>query len=152
MEVWLEVLGKLLLASVLGGLIGWEREQQRKPARLRTQMLVSLAAALFVLGARQAALAAGEPIDAGRAMAGIAQGVGFLGAGLILRARGQVLGLTYRGRFVGFCSAGHDGCARAVSTSTRRRSTGFRHFTLGHRAGGSLDEKTRRRNGAERGE
>ena len=77
MEVWLEVLGKLLLASVLGGLIGWEREQQRKPAGLRTQMLVSLAAALFVLGARQAALAAGEPIDAGRAMAGIARASAF---------------------------------------------------------------------------
>jgi putative Mg2+ transporter-C (MgtC) family protein len=94
MGVWLEVLGKLVLASILGGLIGWERETQGKAAGLRTQMLVALAAALFVLGARQAAQAAGEVVDAGRAMAGVAQGVGFLGAGLILRTRGEILGLT----------------------------------------------------------
>jgi len=94
MNVWLEVSAKLLLASLLGGLIGWEREKRGKPAGLRTQMIVSLAAALFVLGARQAAEAAGEPIDAVRAMAGVAQGVGFIGAGLILRTRGEVYWLT----------------------------------------------------------
>lgn len=94
MDMWLEVLGKLGLASLLGGVIGWEREVQGKPAGLRTQMLVALAAAMFVLGARQAALMAGETIDAGRAMAGIAQGVGFLGAGLILQTKGEVRGLT----------------------------------------------------------
>ncbi len=94
MNVWLETAIKLVLASLLGGLIGWEREKRGKPAGLRTQMLVSLASALFVLGARQAAQAAGEPIEATRAMAAIAQGVGFIGAGLILRTRGEVYWLT----------------------------------------------------------
>ena len=94
MAIWVETLVKLLLASLLGGLIGWEREKRGKPAGLRTQMLVSLASALFVLGARQAAQAAGEPIEAARAMAGVAQGVGFIGAGLILRTRGEVYWLT----------------------------------------------------------
>lgn len=94
MAIWVETVVKLVVASLLGGLIGWEREKRGKPAGLRTLMLVSLAAAMFVLATRQAAQAAGEPIDAARAMAGVAQGVGFLGAGLILRTRGEVYWLT----------------------------------------------------------
>ena len=94
MGAWWETVLRLVLAVVLGGLLGWEREVQRKPAGLRTLMLVSLASAIFVLGARQAAFFAGEPLDAVRAMAGVAQGVGFLGAGLILRTRGEVRWLT----------------------------------------------------------
>jgi len=94
MTIWVETVVKLVLALLLGGLIGWERERRGKPAGLRTLMLVSLASAMFVLAARQAALAAGEPVEAARAMAGVAQGVGFLGAGLILRTEGGVHWLT----------------------------------------------------------
>jgi len=91
---WLEVTCRLLLAMLIGGLIGWERELEGKPAGLRTLILVSLAAAIYVVGAAGAAMAAGEEIQAVRAMSGIAGGVGFLGAGLILQQRGEVRLLT----------------------------------------------------------
>ena len=84
----------MLLAALLGGLIGWERETQHKPAGLRTLILVSLASAMYVVTAERVALRHGEPVDAVRALAGIAQGVGFLGAGAILRSRGEVRMLT----------------------------------------------------------
>lgn len=91
---WFEVTCRLLLAMAIGGLIGWEREIEGKPAGLRTLMLVSLGAAIYVVAGVGAALEANEPIDAMRVMAGIAGGVGFLGAGLILRTRGEVRLLT----------------------------------------------------------
>jgi putative Mg2+ transporter-C (MgtC) family protein len=94
MLAWWELALRLLMATCLGGIIGWEREVRGKPAGLRTQMLVSLAAALYVMVAEQASLQRGEPVEAGRAMAGIAQGIGFLGAGAILQARGEVRWLT----------------------------------------------------------
>lgn len=91
---WVEITCRLLLSMLIGGLIGWEREVEGKPAGLRTLMLVSLGAAIFVVGGVGAAMAAQEPIDALRVMAGIAGGVGFLGAGLILRTRSEVRLLT----------------------------------------------------------
>jgi len=91
---WWEVTVKLVLAAFLGGVIGFERERRGKPAGLRTHMLVSLAAAVFVLAAREAAALDGGPADSVRAMAGVAQGVGFLGAGVILQSRGEVRWLT----------------------------------------------------------
>jgi putative Mg2+ transporter-C (MgtC) family protein len=94
MVPWWEVTLRLLLASVLGGIIGWEREVRAKPAGFRTHILVSVAAAIYVLAAQQVSLELGEPVEAMRAMAGIAGGVGFLGAGVILRAQGEVRWLT----------------------------------------------------------
>lgn len=94
MVPWWEVTLRLLFASLVGGIIGWEREVRAKPAGFRTHILVSLAAAIYVLAAQQVALDFGEPVDALRAMAGIAGGVGFLGAGVILRAQGEVRWLT----------------------------------------------------------
>jgi putative Mg2+ transporter-C (MgtC) family protein len=91
---WWEVAIRLVLALVLGGVIGYERERRGKPAGLRTHMLVSVAAAVFVLSAQEAARRAGEPVDSVRALTGIAQGVGFLGAGVILQSRGEVRWLT----------------------------------------------------------
>ncbi|MBC7234674.1 MAG: MgtC/SapB family protein [Chloroflexi bacterium] len=91
---WLDVTLRLVLAVILGGIIGLEREIQRKPAGLRTIILVSLSSALFVLAAQGAAIQLGEPVEPGRLSSAIAQGVGFLGAGLILQSRGQVRGLT----------------------------------------------------------
>jgi putative Mg2+ transporter-C (MgtC) family protein len=85
---------RLVLAGLVGALIGWEREVRGKPAGLRTLMLVSLSAAVYVAAAEQAALRRGEAVDAGRLMSGIAQGIGFLGAGAILQARGEVRWLT----------------------------------------------------------
>ncbi len=94
MTPWWEVLLRLLLACLLGGLIGWKRETAGKPAGLRTLILVSLSAAIFILAAQLAAEKYGEAYDSVRAMTGIVQGVGFLGAGIILRAQGEVRWLT----------------------------------------------------------
>ena len=78
----------------LGALIGWEREAQGKPAGFRTHIAVALGSSLFVVAGESAASAAGEPIDAVRAMAAIAQGVGFLGAGIIYQTRGEIRWVT----------------------------------------------------------
>jgi len=94
MSPWWEITLKMCLSVLMGGLIGWERETRSKPAGLRTLILVSLSASVYVIAAQQVALTHGEPVDAVRAMAGVAQGVGFLGAGLILRSHGGVRWLT----------------------------------------------------------
>ncbi|MBI4011544.1 MAG: MgtC/SapB family protein [Candidatus Rokubacteria bacterium] len=89
----LSVLVRLFLAAVLGGILGWERERLGKTAGLRTHMLVSLGSALFVLAPLEAGATAG---DLTRVVQGIATGIGFVGAGAILKleGQGQVKGLT----------------------------------------------------------
>jgi putative Mg2+ transporter-C (MgtC) family protein len=84
---------RLLTAAILGGLIGVEREWVGKAAGLRTHMLVALGAALFVLAPAEAGLAEG---DVGRIIQGVAAGVGFIGAGTILKRadREEIKGLT----------------------------------------------------------
>jgi putative Mg2+ transporter-C (MgtC) family protein len=84
---------RLLIAAILGGLLGAEREASGKAAGLRTHMLVAVGAAMFVLV--PAEINAGQG-DLGRAIQGVATGIGFLGAGAILKqADGrQVTGLT----------------------------------------------------------
>ena len=87
-----ELLLELVLAAVLGGLIGFEREWKDKPAGLRTNILICMAAVLFAeISQRAAAISGGDP---GRIAAQILTGVGFLGAGTILHQRGSVTGLT----------------------------------------------------------
>jgi len=87
----LELLLQLVLAVILGGAIGLERELKGKPAGLRTNILISIGATLFtVLSMRMAA----ERGDPGRVAAQILAGVGFIGAGTILHTRGAVTGLT----------------------------------------------------------
>jgi putative Mg2+ transporter-C (MgtC) family protein len=86
---WVE-LGKLLLAVALGGILGAEREFHDRPTGLRTTVLISLGACLFtiyspVLGGE------GDPV---RITAAIVSGIGFLGAGVILREGGRISGLT----------------------------------------------------------
>jgi len=84
---------RLILATLLGGLLGYEREHKGKAAGLRTYMLVSIGAALFVL----VPLEAGMPLeDVSRVMQGIITGIGFLGAGTILKGTSpqDVQGLT----------------------------------------------------------
>nr|HID13512.1 MgtC/SapB family protein [Anaerolineae bacterium] len=94
MDFWV-IVGRLGLAFLLGGLVGWEREQEDKPAGLRTLILVSTGSALFVLVTQAVVRAAGSTsMDAVRIIAGVAQGIGFLGAGTIFVARGTVRGLT----------------------------------------------------------
>lgn len=100
MTFW-TIVGRSALAFVLGGVIGWEREYEEKPAGLRTFILVCLGAALFVLlsleiteEAQQTMQNGPTRVDPVRLLASIAQGIGFLGAGTILVTRGSVLGLT----------------------------------------------------------
>jgi len=87
------VLLRLLVAVVLAGVLGYERERRRAPAGLRTHMLVGLGAALFVLVPQQAGVA---PADLTRVLQGVVAGIGFLGAGAILKIDRQrdVQGLT----------------------------------------------------------
>lgn len=90
-----KVTARLLVAAVLGGLLGYERENKGKAAGVRTHMLVSLGAALFVMVPQMA----GSEADAlSRVVQGIVAGIGFLGAGTILKGQRmdihQVKGLT----------------------------------------------------------
>lgn len=87
------ILGRLLVAAVLSGILGFERERSGKAAGLRTHVLVGLAAAFFVLVSQQAGMPIG---DMSRVIQGIAVGIGFIGAGAILKSsnRGQIRGLT----------------------------------------------------------
>ena len=87
----LELLLELALAVVLGGLIGFEREWKDKPAGLRTNILICMAAVVFAEISQRAAVNGGDP---GRIAAQILTGVGFLGAGTILHQKGGVTGLT----------------------------------------------------------
>lgn len=83
---------RLLAACVLGGAVGLEREWRHKASGVRTNLLMCLACAFFTL--LSANLAGEMNPDKGRVAANIVQGVGFLGAGLILHTRSRVLGLT----------------------------------------------------------
>lgn len=85
--------GRLLAAAVLGGIIGAQRERVHSAAGFRTHILVAMGAALLVLGGHEAGFS--NP-DASRVVQGIVAGIGFLGAGTILKLadRGEVHGLT----------------------------------------------------------
>jgi putative Mg2+ transporter-C (MgtC) family protein len=88
------VVTRLVLAAVLGGILGYERERTGKDAGLRTHMLIALGAALFVLVPQQAGVAPNG--DLTRVIQGIVAGVGFIGGGTILKLSEErrVEGLT----------------------------------------------------------
>ncbi|GBD17541.1 hypothetical protein HRbin27_00023 [bacterium HR27] len=90
---------RLVIALLLGGLLGFERELSAKPAGLRTHMLVAEGAALFMvcsmlLMEQYSRPGTGAFIDPSRIGSTIVTGVGFLGGGMILRSRDRVFGLT----------------------------------------------------------
>ncbi|MDT8450094.1 MAG: MgtC/SapB family protein [Wenzhouxiangellaceae bacterium] len=94
-----DMLVRLLAAAGLASIIGLERELQKRPAGLRTHMLVALGAAAFMLVGYEIlfATAVGDPnarIDPTRIVEGVIGGIGFLGAGSIIQARGSVQGVT----------------------------------------------------------
>jgi putative Mg2+ transporter-C (MgtC) family protein len=89
--LYLELLLQLVLAVLLGGAIGLERELSGKPAGLRTNILICVGAALFTTLSMKMSLGRGDPA---RIAAQILPGVGFIGAGTILHMRGSVTGLT----------------------------------------------------------
>ncbi len=83
---------KLLLALVLGGVIGWERELYDKPAGFRTNTLICVGSTLFTIFSLKIGIIPGT--DSARIAAQIVSGIGFLGAGAIIRRGEAVLGLT----------------------------------------------------------
>ncbi len=89
------LLGRLLLATALGGLIGLERELAGKPAGLRTNILICVGATLLMeISVAVAASAESGVADPGRIAAQVVSGIGFIGAGTILVERGSIKGLT----------------------------------------------------------
>jgi putative Mg2+ transporter-C (MgtC) family protein len=86
------VAARLLVAALLGGIIGLDRELHRKPSGMRTNLLICFGAAMFTFLSPVIAGAAGN--NKGQIAANVVQGIGFLGAGLILHNRVRVSGLT----------------------------------------------------------
>lgn len=84
---------KLLIAAALGGLLGYERQLKGKAAGLRTHMVVAMGSALFIISSQQAGT---NVADLSRVIQGVVTGIGFLGAGAILKhsEQTQVSGLT----------------------------------------------------------
>lgn len=84
---------RLVLAALLGGLLGFERESKGKAAGVRTHMLVAMGAALFVIVPQQFGI---QPADMSRVIQGVVAGIGFLCAGTILKGESvhTVKGLT----------------------------------------------------------
>jgi putative Mg2+ transporter-C (MgtC) family protein len=92
MEVELTDILAVVMAAILGGVIGVEREFRRKAAGLRTNVLICVGAAVFTIISRKMGGAGEQSIT--RIAAQVVTGVGFLGAGAIVRDRAGVLGLT----------------------------------------------------------
>jgi len=97
MNIWInptiEMVLRLLLAAALGAAIGYQRERAKKPAGLRTHILIALGSALFTV---VSIFGFANGVDPSRVAAGVVAGVGFIGAGVIFRGmRGDmVVGLT----------------------------------------------------------
>jgi putative Mg2+ transporter-C (MgtC) family protein len=89
----IRIVVRLIVATTAGAIVGFERERTGKSAGLRTHMLVALSSAVFVLGPLEADMSAA---DVSRVVQGVAAGIGFLGAGTILKltGEGEVRGLT----------------------------------------------------------
>jgi putative Mg2+ transporter-C (MgtC) family protein len=93
LEQFTRVCLRLCVALLLGAAVGWDRERRDADAGLRTHMLVSLGAALFVLVPLQAGM---SQEDLSRVLQGLVSGIGFLGAGAVLKdsSEGRIHGLT----------------------------------------------------------
>lgn len=92
-----ETFKRLALAMAAGAILGFERERAEKPAGLRTYMLVTEGAALFMICAlmlSQQLADAGRISDPGRMASTVIQGIGFIAAGVILTTGQKVIGLT----------------------------------------------------------
>ena len=102
----LEVTIKIAAAVVMGGVVGWQRETRERPAGLRTHVLVCVGAAVYTL----ASLSFSDRSDPSRVASQVATGMGFLGAGTIIRHGSMVRGLTTAASLwavaaVGICAA-----------------------------------------------
>lgn len=92
-----EVIIRLVLSAIIGGLIGMEREASNRPAGLRTHVLVTLGSALIMLVSLEGFKDPGTGLqtgDSARLAAQVVSGIGFLGAGTIMRTGDSIVGLT----------------------------------------------------------
>ena len=89
----IRILLRLLAATLLAGIVGYERERTGKSAGLRTHMLVALSSAIFVLAPAESGM---DIADISRVVQGVATGIGFIGAGAILKVTSEreIQGLT----------------------------------------------------------
>ena len=98
LKVVLILIGRILLSTLCGMLIGWEREKRLKSAGLRTHMLVAMAAALMMIiskyGFLDVVYLSSVQVDASRMASGVVQAIGFLGAGVIFVKRDNIIGVT----------------------------------------------------------
>ncbi len=89
MAIELEIVLRLLLAAVLGAIVGFQRERAGKQAGLRTHILICVGAALFTV---TSSYGFGIGSDPSRIAAGVVVGIGFLGAGVIIHREGGIVG------------------------------------------------------------
>ena len=92
-----QIIGRLVIALILGGAIGFDREVKNRPAGLRTHMLIALAAAIFSITTLEIVAGlekTGHSADPIRAIEAVTAGVAFLAAGSIIQSRAQISGLT----------------------------------------------------------
>ena len=94
MNVEFSLIGRLLLAAIFGGIIGYERESRRHPAGLRTHILVAMGSCLVMIISMFGFQMISKTWDPGRLAAQVVSGIGFLGAGTILREGPTIKGLT----------------------------------------------------------
>jgi putative Mg2+ transporter-C (MgtC) family protein len=99
------IAARLLWAALLGSIIGVERNIRRRPAGMRTSLLICVGSALFTIASVEIARRTGDPSTT-RIASNIVQGIGFLGAGAILRDRGNVTGLTTAAAIFGIAAIG----------------------------------------------
>ncbi len=93
-EPFSSYLVRLVVALLIGGAIGLEREFKGKPAGMRTNMLICIGSCLVMIVSIEIARSAARVADPGRIAAQVVTGIGFLGAGTIMRSRLHVVGLT----------------------------------------------------------
>lgn len=90
----LEVITRLIISAIVGGIIGFERESSNRPAGFRTHILVTIGSALIMMVSATAFDQIGQGNDPQRLAAQVVSGIGFLGAGTIMRNGSEVKGLT----------------------------------------------------------
>ncbi len=93
-QLWLPLLERLFVSIFCGAVIGLEREWARKVAGLRTMILICMGSSLYMAVSELAAESGTQPFDITRIAAQVVTGVGFIGAGTIIVARGQIQGIT----------------------------------------------------------
>src|SRR4051812_25345284 len=91
-----EMVARLALAGAVGAVVGTEREARQRTAGIRTHALVAIGAALFTIAGAYGFgdITRGPNVDPARIAAQVASGIGFIGAGAIIRTHGSVRGLT----------------------------------------------------------